>query len=199
MSAVVLACLCGSVTAEPIQCPEHFHLFKGGKRLKSVGSIIRETFPMDPGIPADVLENARDRGEETDRLFADWLRGKLDRIPAGTRHDAKALFGKLVNWFRKEDFSRVEVQIVAGCDDHGGVADLLLDGEVFELKATYSIEHTHRLQAAAYGALLQTNAHILHVTERFDAPKEIQLKQEDYADWDTLLAHWRMVQRRNHK
>lgn len=198
----VQACRCEEITLDAIQCPEHYRLWKGGRRLVSVGSIIRASFPMDPSIPPDKLENARERGEQVDRLFAAYVMGKLTKIPAGTRCDASDLFLKLRMWFDRQNFSKVEAQVVLGDDDHGGVLDLRLNGTPMELKATYNIESTHRLQLAGYCTLLRDGmvvprGHILHVTERYEEPRMVPLERQDYEDWDALLACHRMVKRRS--
>lgn len=198
VAEAVSACLCETVTLATVQCPEHFKLWRGGRRLTSVRRIIHATFPLDPSIPPDVLENARDRGEQTDRLFAEWLRGKLDCIPADTRDDSKALFDKLVGWFQKQDFAKIQVQVVLGGEDHGGVVDLIIDDMVVDLKCTSKVEHTHRLQVAAYANLMDsTRGQVLHVTSRLKEPKFVPMVSQDYDDWRTLLDCWRMARRRS--
>ena len=192
-----MTCRCEEITAEVIQCPEHFRLYRGGRRLASVGSIIRASFPMDPSIPPDKLENARERGEQVDRLFCAYVTGMLERIPAGTRSDARDLFLKLRVWFDRQDFHSVDSQIVLGDHDHGGVLDLRLDGVPVDLKATYNVEHTHRLQVAAYCDLDGgKHGRILHVTERYSEPRLIDLDPGDYQDWRILLDHRRLQERR---
>ncbi len=141
MSATETAvCTCvefNPANTEVRQCPEHFHLWKGAKRLASVGSIVRASFPMDPTIPPAVLENARDRGTELDRLFASYCLGTLRCIPKGTREDARDLFYKVQNWYDQQNFRRVEVQVLLGCEDYGGVLDFRFDGIPVDLKGTF--------------------------------------------------------------
>lgn len=191
-------CSCGSIgRTELRQCPTHYHLWNGDQRLASVGSIIRQCFPQPTGIPPEVLENARDRGTVLDRLAAAYVTGNLRTIPAGTRRDAVDLFLKFRRWFDKQNFKSVEAQVVLGLDDHGGVVDFVFDGVPVDLKGTYNIEHTHRLQVAAYACLHGLgDADILHITERIDEPRRVAIKQPDYDDWRIMLAHWRMLQRR---
>jgi hypothetical protein len=202
-------CTCDSIGRTDLrQCPEHFRLWRGDRRLKSVGRIISESFPMDPSIRADKLENARDRGSEVDVLFARYVLGELSIIPSGMRSDAVALLLKLVNWYERQNFSTVEVQVLLGGEDYGGVLDFRFDGLPVDLKCTYNVLHTHRLQVAAYASMLQPQAFsdvvmahgmggaILHITERLKEPKLVPLKSEDYSDWRVLLEHWRMVERR---
>jgi hypothetical protein len=191
-------CTCDSIGRTDLrQCPEHHHIWRGDRRLRSVGSLIKDVFPLDPSIPADRLENARDRGSEVDVLFARWVKGELNGIPPDTRHDSRDLLKKIVAWFNRQNFSTAEVQVLLGGDDHGGVLDFRFDGLPVDLKCTYNVLHTHRLQVAAYATLGGSEAGaILHVTERLKEPKLVPLKTEDYSDWRVLLEHWRMVERR---
>src|SRR3990167_9140998 len=148
MSAVIAACVCGSIGASGIrQCPEHFHIWNGDRRLASVGRIIRETWPPPASLPPpDVLENARDRGEQVDRLFAAYVRGQLRSIPVGTRLDARDLFFKLQEWYDKQNFRAAQVQVLLGSEEHGGVLDFRFDGVPVDLKATYEVSDTHIMQ-----------------------------------------------------
>jgi len=190
-------CLCEYVTDHVTQCPEHFRLWRYGKRLASVSSIVRERFPIDPKIDPVVLENAKLRGSEVDVLFAAYCRGTLDRIPAGTREDAKELFFKVKRWFDAQNFSSVEVQVLLGDVDHGGVLDFSFDGIPYDLKATYAVDHSSRLQVAGYCDLSKSDiGRIIHVTERYASAAVIDLPPADHQDWKSLLAAWRVVQRR---
>ncbi len=195
------------------QCPEHFKLWRGAVRLTSVSRIVGASFPLPPGIPPDVLESARERGEQVDKLFASYVLGKLKAFPVGTREDSRRLFDKAADWYDKQSFKRVEVQVLLGCEDYGGVLDFRFDGVPLDLKATYNVEQSARMQVAAYTVLDPVNnknhdvlrkpgdhqAFILHVTDRFKEARVIPLAQEDFADWSTILAHWRMLQRRGRK
>ena len=195
-------CTCGVIAAEVHQCQEHFRLWRHGKRLTSVSRIIGAILPTDwSKIDAAVLENARHRGEQVDRLFSAYVLGNLSEYPVGTRNDAMVLFERLQEWYDRQNFRSVQAQVVLGCEDHGGVMDLRLDGVVFELKATSKIEQTAILQAACYADLegngcFGVPANILHVTERYPEPKIYPLVEQDREDWRTALAAWRMVQRR---
>lgn len=201
MSAVALDanCQCGSIGRTDLrQCPTHFHIWAGDRRLTSVGSIIRVCWPPPAQLPpADVLENARDRGAEVDKLFAAYVLGKLTKIPAGTRTDARDLFLKLMKWYGRQNFKTVEVQVLLGGEDYGGVLDFRFDGIPCDLKATYNVETTAVMQVAGYAALCGYNGgHILHVTERFPDVRLVTVHSEDIADWNVMLNHWRMLQRR---
>ena len=192
-------CRCGEVTPEAIQCPVHFHVYRYGTWLPSVGRILRTVWPPPETLPPeDVLENARLRGVEVDTLFSAYVIGKLQRIPAGTRMDARDLFLKLVYWFDEQHFTRSESQILVAGDDHAGTMDLRLDGMVVDLKCTYDVSDMHRLQTAGYAALAGTlDAAVLHVTARYPEPRLELLTGTDHHDWEALLCHWRMLKRRN--
>lgn len=193
-----MSCECGSIGRTDLrQCPEHFHLWLGDKRLASIGSIIRQVWPPPASPPPpEVLENARDRGSEVDKLFADYVRGTLTAIPAGTRQDARALFLKLQKWYDAQNFRKAEVQVLLGDTDHGGVLDFAFDGIPVDLKCTYNVEQTAIMQVAGYSKLYGAEGMILHVTERFPTPKLVKLGRADFDDWETMLAHWRMLTRR---
>lgn len=196
-TAVASECVCETITAEPIQCPTHYRLYRGGRRLASVSSIVRQSFPLDPNIPPDVLENARIRGSELDRLAAVYVRDGRIRIPAGSvREDSKDLFLKFQRWFDAQNFKKVEVQVLLGCEDHGGIVDFRFDGYPVDLKGTSKVEHSHRLQVAGYSLLNGTQGAIVHVTERMKEARLVPLVRDDYGDWDTMLNHWRMLRRR---
>lgn len=193
-----MTCSCGSIgSTELRQCPEHFHIWNGDRRLTSVGSIIRTCWHQGPMPPADVLENARDRGSVVDGLVADYVRGKPFKIPAGTRTDAIELFYKVRNWFDAQHFHDAQVQVVLGDTDYGGVLDFRFDGVPVDLKATYNVEPTAVMQVAGYTDLCgESVGGILHVTERFSSPRWIPITADDIEDWRTMLKHWRMLQRR---
>ena len=196
-------CTCGVIAAEVHQCQEHFRLWRHGKRLTSVSRIIGAILPTDwSKIDAAVLENARHRGEQVDRLFSAYVLGNLSEYPVGTRNDAMVLFERLQEWYDRQNFKSVQAQVVLGCEDHGGVMDLRLDGVPVELKATSRIEESHLMQTACYAYLdggtdwHRKSASILHVTERQAKARLIPLMPEDFRDWKIMLAAWRMIQRR---
>lgn len=204
MSTVTIpaTCQCGSIGRTDLrQCPDHFHIWRGDKRLPSVGSILKAVWPQGQLPPADVLENARERGSEVDQLFAEYVRGNLRTIPAGTRKDARSLFLKLKGWYDKQNFKTAEAQVVLGAEDHGGVLDFRFDGVPCELKATYDVDQKYIMQAACYAEIDNGGERgmILHVTERYQEPRWLDLAPHDYDDWRTMLAHWRMLQRRGVK
>lgn len=208
MSTVTIppTCQCGSIGRTDLrQCPDHHHIWRGDVRLTSVGRIVAHSFPLDPSIPADKLENARDRGSEVDKLFAAYVLGKLDRIPAGTRKDVfkdeapyDGLLQKLMKWYDQQGFLKIESQVLLGGEDHGGVLDLKFNGVPVELKSTYEILDSHRLQVAGYDRLGDSTnmAAILHVTERLKEPRLVPIGASDYRDWDIALSHYRMLKRR---
>lgn len=203
-TSVAIECTCGVITAEVHQCKADFRLWKGGKRLTSVSRIISAIMPTDfSRIPPDVLETAKLRGSQVDAAFCGLITGKIADYPLGTRDDSMRLVDKLVTWFDRQGFKSVQAQIVLGCHDHGGVLDLRLDGMVVDLKATSKVEESARLQVAAYADLAcpatsipASPAAILHVTERYADARLVPIVAQDYEDWRTTLAAWRMAQRR---
>lgn len=198
MSTITATCTCGSIGRTDLrQCPDHFYIWNGDVRLTSVGRIAGLSFPLDPSIPTDVLENARDRGSEVDKLFAAYCLGKLRAIPSGTRNDARDLFLKAMKWFDRQRFKKVEVQVLLGVSDYGGVLDFRFDGIPCDLKCTYNVEESAKMQVAGYVDLCGYNGgHILHVTERYAEPRLVNILMEEVDDWRVMLAHWRMLKRR---
>ncbi len=202
MSTVTIpsTCQCGSIGRTDLrQCPEHWHIWRGDVRLTSVGRIVATSFPLDSSIPPAVLENAKERGAEVDRLFGQYVMGKLERIPAGTRTDSRDLLLKLIRWFEKQkelNIGQVEPQVLLGGEDHGGVVDFMFDGVPVDLKCTYNVEVSARMQIAGYEALSRKAGYILHVTERNAAARLIPLADQDRDDWQIVLEHWRMLRRR---
>jgi hypothetical protein len=195
-------CCCGSIGRTDLrQCPEHHHIYRGDVRLTSVGRIVRQFFPISPDIPPEKLENARLRGESVDQLFSAYVIGKLDRIPAGTRVDVCNLLTKLITWFNRQNFKKVESQVLIGDDEVGGVADLIFDDMIVDLKATYDVSDSHKLQVAGY---VDVTGHkdvgaVLHVTERFAEPRLFGVFDDEVEDFRMLRNAYRVLQRRSPK
>ena len=102
-----------------------------------------------------------------------------------------------MTWYEKQHFKRVEVQVLLGGADHGGILDYRFDGVPCELKATYDVQHEHILQATGYANLCGlSDGYVLHVTARLKQAVVIDLDDNDFADWDALLAYWRVTQKR---
>lgn len=217
-----MTCCCDTIGAPdtPRQCPEHFGLWRGDKRLTSVSKIVG-MWPQEPcsqcGMPIysdhvpncrvkAAFENARERGSEVDTLFGKYVMGKLTAIPAGVREDSRNLFMKLKLWFDKQKFSNVESQVLVADNEVGGVLDLRLDGMILDLKCTYDISPTAAIQVGGYAALDDASrapeyrgklkAGILHCSERFTEPKlklfDVQQIMDDFA---TCRAMWKLVNR----
>lgn len=195
-----MTCLCAPHVTEGLrQCPEHFSLWDNGVRLTSVGRIVG-MFPQEPcnqcGMPIysdhvagcrvkAAIENAKERGSEVDVLFGQYVTGRLSKIPAGTREDVRSLFMKLKVWFDAQNYSSVESQVIVSDGEVGGILDLRVDGMILDLKCTYDVSPTHGIQVGGYVTLEKRDvrgAGILHVTERFAAPRLIPL------DVDTITA-----------
>jgi hypothetical protein len=214
-------CCCetiGSALDVPRQCPEHFSLWRGDRRLISVGKIVA-MWPQEPcsgcGMPIYSnhigacpvkanIDNAKERGSEADNLFGRYVMGKLHAIPAGTREDVAnkngtGLLQKLIRWFDAQKFSSVESQVVVADEEVGGVLDLRADGMILDLKCTYDVSPTHKIQVGGYVALDKTvkKAAVLHCTERFAAPRLLYLDvAEIVSDFTTCRKMWQLVNRK---
>lgn len=172
-------CVCSEwdATKTDVRLCEPCHRYwRGNKRLVSVSYLIGATWP----VPADfsrarpaVLENARDRGIDVDRLLTLELRGQLgDSYPLGTREDSIELFEKLMGWWHGR-FSDAETQVLLADEQVAGMCDIIADGWILDLKTTYNLEPYYELQVGMY-ALLYEAMHgelpkgigIIHLTKR---------------------------------
>jgi hypothetical protein len=207
MSAIEEAvCTCNDVIEGIRLTTCHHRYFDGKKRLESVSSVLRSTWPIPPDFskadPA-VIENARERGVVTDSLFSAYVVGKLDRIPAGTRKDSVDLFMKAKRWWDQGPHANVESQKILHDEEIAGTCDVTFDGFIFDVKCTHNLEATYPLQVAGYADLHEKmtglecqGIGILHLSERFPEARWVPLNLEDCRrDWRTLRSMWSMVQR----
>lgn len=203
-------CGCASIGEDPNSvrfCAECHRYWRGDKKLASVSSVIRSTWPLKPDFsradPA-VIENARDRGVVVDQLFSAYVNGALDRIPRGTRQDAVELFFKVRRWWDSRKHENARAQVILADSEIAGTCDVLTDDCIYDLKATHDVEPVYPIQLAAYAELhfatFQRPAKslgIIHVTKRYAEPKILKIDLASaMQDWMTLREMYRMVQRR---
>lgn len=202
-------CTCGTPDRlEPWQC-EHFHVWRGSFRLTSVGRVLREAWPIKPSwdaVDPAVIENARERGEEVDRLFSAWLNGQLTSIPAGTREDSKERMRALCDWWQDSGMLEARAQVLLANQEYCGIVDLISGGGIYDVKNTAAIETTYILQLGGYADLyeemhgcLPSKLGVIHVTQPKDRPVSVRLLEFDVAtavsQWRLLKEFWTMVQR----
>jgi hypothetical protein len=204
-----ISCTCASIgnTDGVRLCSVCHRYWNNDKELVSVGKVIKTMWPFKPDFsqadPA-VIENARERGSEVDRLFSLYVVGGLDRIPKGTRQDSFALFAKLRRYWDRHKHGNVRSQVILADEDIAGTCDILDDDDLSDVKCTYDIEPVYPLQLAAYGELHFAtfkrpvkSLNIIHVTKRYAEPKIIKIDfVQALEDWMILRQAWRMVQRR---
>lgn len=206
--------------------PETHQYFRGLKQLASVTTVLRSTWPVKPDFSAadsGVIENARERGSDTDALFSAYVNGTLTEIPAGTRLDVynpepphDGLLQKLMKWWDKSPVYRngASAQVILADDEVAGTCDVLTRRHetadpniltaptILDVKCTYDIEPTYPIQLGLYGLLYEAMYGVLplmgivHVTKRFAEPKVIAVGPEAIDDAITVRAMWRMVNRR---
>lgn len=196
--STVATCLCEVVTAEVQICAEHHAYWMNGQRLYGVTSVIKEVLPTDySDVPPEVLENARNRGNEVDALVAKYIVGQLKEYPVGTREDAIPLFEKFQNWWDKQTFRKVEAQVlVTNRQDIAGLIDIRADGDIFDVKATSDLMPSHHVQLAGYVELNDGGrARLIHVTKRNKAAKIVDVEPTAYNDWRTIRDFWRLTRR----
>lgn len=205
-------CNCGTpAKIDPWQC-EHYHVWRGPFRLSSVGRILREVWPVKPSwdqVDPSVIENARERGQEVDALFSDWINGTLTQIPAGTREDAVARFSALRKWWIDRDMPAAKAQVLLADDELCGVADVVTGG-IYDVKNTAQIESTYSLQLGGYADLyekqhgtLPSSVGVIHVTQPKDKPVSVRLLEFEVmtavSEWRLLRQMWNLVTRKSPK
>ncbi len=203
-------CNCASIGEDPAivrLCPACHRYWKGDKQLWSVSWLLKRLWPIKPsfdGVNPEIIENARERGTEVDRLFSAYVIGALDRIPKGTRQDSFSLFSKARRWWDNHKHGEVRSQVILADDEVAGTCDVKDDDIIYDLKCTYNIEHTYPLQLAAYGQLHFStfgrpvkSLNIIHVSERFSEPKIIKVDLvSTMEEWMIIRQMWKMVQKR---
>lgn len=204
------ACVCSSIGEDPTKvrfCVDCHRYWRGDKQLHSVSKVLRLMWPIKPSwdnVNPAVVENARDRGVETDRLFSLYVIGGLDRIPKGTRKDSVELFFKVRRWWDAHKHGAVRSQVILADSEIAGMTDVIDDDDLYDLKCTSEVEKTYELQLAAYGELHfatfkrpAKSLTIIHATKRYAEPKIIKIPMtQALQDWMTLRQAWSMVQRR---
>lgn len=210
----MIPCTHETIGADPkvVTFHECHHVYKrGDKELDSVTRVIKACFPVKPSYfdaQPDVLENARERGIAVDRLVTAYLRGTLTAIPAGTRQDATTLFFKVKAWLDSWECKGVP-QVIVADEDIAGTADIVTtEGGIWDLKTTYNVsEPTYELQLGLYALLfkaqfgeLPSRIGIIHLTERFAAPRIVPLDVKQCVQDAAMIRDvWLMAQRRTRK
>lgn len=206
-----LACLCLAPPSPDVTfCAEHHVYARNGKRLASITSVLKTTWPEKPDFsaaPEGVIENARERGSEVDALFSRWLTGQLTEIPVNTREDSRDLLLKLTDWWRDSSYGPARAQVILTDDEIAGMVDILPEKAVLDLKTTYDLEPTYRLQVGGYCHLyeaecgeLPETCGIIHLTKRFAQPKFIAFDPVSVvSEFRVVLDMWRLTQRLKRK
>ncbi len=181
---------------------ESTHTYSRGLvTLPSVTTVIKAVFPDElKDIDPAIVESARDRGIEVDRLLTAWLNG-ASTIPSGTREDSVELFNKLIDGW---PFGFCETQVILASDDLAGTLDLLLplDGAIYDLKTTYNVPKYAPLQLGGYCHLyeaehgkLPLTCGVVHLTKR--QPRKIITYDVTRvtSEFRLLFDFWKMIQR----
>lgn len=205
------ACSCGDVQEDVVTLCSLHHIYRRGLReLVSVSKTIRTVWPFPPDFSKadpDVLENAKNRGIETDTLFSGYVAGTLQKIPAGTRRDSYDLFEKLRQWWDKQGL-QAQSQIILADAETAGTCDLFIEGGriVADLKTVYNVEATYPLQLGFYGLLALAQGvqaeelWIIHATARYAEPRLIQVPvKEAMGDAAIVRRMYSLVTRRTGK
>lgn len=211
ITEIPATCTCGTLSPEVTLCVDHHVYYRSGKRLESVSSVIRNTYPIKPDFSKadpEVLEHAKQRGILVDALVCQYLEGKDLFIPRGTPHEVidegKIGFQAVQKWWDSEKRGAVKTQVTLADDEIAGTADILEDDRhVWELKTVSKIEATYRLQIGAY---LDLRGHygsecgIIHCAfskgGTVATVKPVELNAATcMGDWRVLREMWRLVNR----
>lgn len=223
-----MTCLCALIQREPHQCPEHYSLYRNGRRLTSVSRIVG-MWPQEscsschwPMFSEHVLgcrvkaniDNARERGIGVDELFSGWLNGTLQAIPSDTRQDVKERTLALIEWWQKTHppESQARAQVVLASETVGGIVDIL-DGYsnyILDLKNTSEIAAYYPIQLGGYAVcyevqfgMLPRGLGVIHCTQKKDGPVSIRVVEFDVAeckrDFLTCWDMYELVKRRKPK
>ncbi len=182
--------------------------FRGLQELASVSKVIRSTWPIKPSwdqVSPEVLENARERGVETDALFSAWVSGGSASMPEnGWREDARDRFVALTRWWNR---GVAQAQVILADDEIAGQANVVLPQAIYDLKNTAQIESTYSLQLGAYADLYEKEhgrlpdaLGVIHVTHPKGKPVSIKLVEFDVmiavSEWRIVRQMWTLVKRK---
>lgn len=196
------SCTCDVVSETIHLCSEHHRYWIGGTERTSVSRVMRDVLPptYPPGIE-DRVENARERGTAVDALVSAYVTGQPLVIPAGIpvsmEDEIKSLFEKFADWWDKQGFKDVSSQRIVHDGEIAGAVDLHIDGAIFDVKCTYDLLPSHRLQVAAYLDLDKKaeGGMLIHLTKRFKAPKFEAITMTDEAEWTIVRDFWSLKKR----
>jgi hypothetical protein len=202
------ACLCDTIGAPPEirLCVEHHRYWLGDKKLESVSSVIRDTWPLKKSFEAAdpaVLEHARERGIRVDRYASEYVKTGRLRIMAGEWEEVVNLTRKFSMW-GCDYVGHVVPQAILHDGEIAGTCDFLGEfGHIYDLKTVYNLDPTYKLQMGAYADLYErmlgepaSGITLLHLTARFDTVREIPLTVDDCKrEWRIVREMWELTRR----
>ncbi len=222
-----MTCTCQTVEAVPVirLCQDHHCYWYGDQRRTSISGVMKRVWPVKPSwdsqdTPDSVkrkVENARERGQQVDEMFSQWVVGNLKVLPptingAGRRDDAVERLSALMDWWNSRPFGEVNyvaTQKIVHDDELAGTIDLVLNcGEyILDLKNTSSIETTHSLKLGAYADLHQRmhgrKVRVIgdiHVTKKRDEPVKVKFREYELSialnEWQKVREFWSLVRRK---
>ena len=197
-----MSCQCGLVTEKIYRCnPCHRYWIYGSERT-SVSHVLRDVLPPDyDGVPEYRVEHARERGVAVDAIISAYVMGKPPAIPVGTPEDlideVKVLFERFADWWDKQGFKNVTAQAIVYGPEIAGAKDLDADSTIFDVKCTYNLLPSHRIQVAGYMDLdgKGRNGALIHLTKRYKTPRIEPIVERDFRDWMTVRDFWRLKRR----
>lgn len=214
MSTVTVSatCTCGSLLPDLLLCSDHHRYWQSGQELTSVSKVIRQVWPIEKDFSRadpDILEHARTRGVLVDALFSQYINRERLRIPLGTPVDVieegKRGFNAVCDWWENGLRAKAIAQVVFSKEGIAGTADVCEgDDAIWDLKCVSKPDVSYALQLGGYvylsGRAIRTCG-LIHCkfTEggAVATVKPIMYNAAECVDdWLSMLAFWRMVQRR---
>jgi len=203
------ACPCWEAPVPEIRfCPEHHLYMVGDRKLTSVSTIIKSTWPIKPDFtnadPA-VLEHARVRGIRVDSYFQQYLAGEC-RLAANEWTDVAHRLDMLIEWWESQRIEgAIATQVMLHAGDIAGTPDLIVgNGSIYDLKCTSRLEPIYAMQVGGYADLYEQmigeapeELGLIHVTKR--DVRFVPVDKNDVNEWRQLRDMWRLVQRRQHR
>jgi len=134
------------------------HTYRDGDReyvavSRVIDAVMKKSFE---GVDPDVLANAADRGQKTERYCEEILRTGGCSIPAGERQDVTDRVAAFYHWYQQKTCTLIDAQRIVSSEADGiaGCLDFLLEDidalGVVDLKCTSQPEKSWALQIGAY-------------------------------------------------
>lgn len=210
--SIPAGCSCGSIGRSDLRrcdVDDHHRYWLGDRELASVSTVIRAAWPVRSGFldaKPDVLAHARERGIRVDRYLSEYVHGGRVTIPKGEWKEVRALVQKGASWWSlaRQIEPNIQSQVIVHDGTVAGTLDFLVGRHsIVDLKATYDLELSYKVQVGAYADLYEDMTGdgidalgILQVTERLAQARFVGLDVDECKDaWRKVRAVWDLMRR----